>query len=222
MVAYTTTSVSRPRIASCPPRLSGISQTTVPKTHDSMFCRPGVVHIHTERKFVKGLGYIRADATPRRSKLAVKEATYGDAYTTNMVLLQRYIASKVSGQASQAQAGALSSTVLPKTKRVSYVKRPKTTKRANKKSKSKTSRSRINSKSLGLYDTPRYPTAWTGRPGSIPRSLLPSFDEVRTFLASPVETTHAMGAKQVQGVRIMVRNSDVIRVTMSLKRYYFG
>ena len=60
---------------------------------NSMFCRPGVVHIHTERKFVKGLGYIRADATPRRSKSAVKEATYGNAYNTNVVLLHRYVVS---------------------------------------------------------------------------------------------------------------------------------
>lgn len=112
-------------------------QATIPKAHNSMFCRPGAIHIHTERKFVRGLGYIRADATPRRSKRAVKEATYGKAYAANLVLLQNYLvsgytcisigrvlhcldiqASRANGQISRA--GDLTPGTFPKTKHVSH------------------------------------------------------------------------------------------------------
>lgn len=46
---------------------------TTPRTSNPSSCHLGFSHLHIERKFVKGLGYIRADAGPRRSKHAVKK-----------------------------------------------------------------------------------------------------------------------------------------------------
>ncbi|KAG8780672.1 hypothetical protein FRC12_022700 [Ceratobasidium sp. 428] len=74
-----TSSIARPRITSCLTRLLGITQTTAaPKSASPMTCRPGVVRITSERKFVEGLGYIRADATPCRTKHAVIQAKHGN------------------------------------------------------------------------------------------------------------------------------------------------
>ncbi|KAG8701018.1 hypothetical protein FRC09_005607 [Ceratobasidium sp. 395] len=81
-------SITRPRITSCPTRLLGISQTTTaPKSTLPMTCRPGVVRITSERKVVEGLGYIRADATPRRTKRAVIQAKHGNGGGTRKIML---------------------------------------------------------------------------------------------------------------------------------------
>ncbi|KAG8771228.1 hypothetical protein FRC12_003792 [Ceratobasidium sp. 428] len=81
-------SITRPRITSCPTRLLGISQTTTaPKSTLPMTCRPGVVRITSERKVVEGLGYIRADATPRRTKRAIIQAKRGNGSGSQNITL---------------------------------------------------------------------------------------------------------------------------------------
>ncbi|KAG9082326.1 hypothetical protein FRC07_014246, partial [Ceratobasidium sp. 392] len=51
-----------------------------------MICRPGVVRITSERRFVKGLGYVRADATPRRTQYAIAQAKHGHGSGKSVVL----------------------------------------------------------------------------------------------------------------------------------------
>lgn len=76
----------------------------------------------------------------------------------------------------------------------------------------------INSKRLGLYDAPRYPTAWTGPPVYVPEPLLPSFGKARKLLAA----LGVLGSRHAKKVVKSVKDAHLMKVTVHLIKHCFS